>query len=148
MQGHFDVCRRYFFPLFWQGIKERNWAKFDTAIYSLNVYTMFVGSLLTLIYWFDSLMPGMPRLHSLYAYGSMSIWVTYLPIVIYGQLILSLIVERVPARIYPTLITFPIYLLTWSPIILYAFFTQNNKQWSHTEHTRVLRLEDMQSKQV
>ena len=41
-----------------------------------------------------------------------------------------------------------VFLLSWLPITFYAFFTQNNKQWSHTQHTRVLRLEDVQSKQV
>jgi hypothetical protein len=39
-------------------------------------------------------------------------------------------------------------MLSWWPITIYAFFTQNNKQWSHTQHTRVIRLEEVQSKQV
>lgn len=141
MQGHFCVARQYFFPLIWQGLKERSWVKIDSAIYTLNVYNLFLGSLLTLAFWFDYILPGEPRLSSIYQYAAG--WVVYLPFIIYVQLVLSLIVERVPLRIYRTLITFPLFLLSWSPITIYAFFTQNNKRWSHTKHTRVLRLEDI-----
>lgn len=141
MQGHFCVARQYFFPLIWQGLKERRWAKIDSAIYSLNVYNLFLGSLLTLAFWLDFLLPGEPRLVSIYHYASG--WVAYLPLIIYVQLVLSLMAERVPLKIYRTLLTFPLFLLSWSPITIYAFFTQNNKRWSHTEHTRVIRLEDI-----
>jgi hypothetical protein len=41
-----------------------------------------------------------------------------------------------------------LFQLSWLPITFYAFFTQNNKTWSHTQHTRVIRLEEVQSKQV
>ena len=140
MQGHFSVARKYFFPLLWQGIKERSWAKIDSALYAANVYNLFIGSVLTLIYWIDYLLPG-EKLSSIYHYTYS--WITWFPFITYVLLILSLIVERVPLRIYKSLITFPIYLLSWSPITMYAFFTQNNKQWSHTKHTRVMRLEDM-----
>lgn len=140
MQGHFSVARKYFFPLLWQGIKERSWAKIDSALYAANVYNLFIGSVLTIIYWVDYLLPG-EKLSSIYHHTYS--WIAWFPFITYVLLILSLIVEKVPLRVYKSLITFPIYLLSWSPITMYAFFTQNNKRWSHTKHTRVLRLEDM-----
>lgn len=148
MQGHFDVARRYFFPLLWQGLKERKWAKIDTAIYTLNVYNVLIGFIFTMILWIDLAMPGVPRFSSLYDYAPAGL-VAALTVFIYAQFPIALMLEKVKSwRMYISLITFPVFLMSWWPITLYAFFTQNNKQWSHTKHTRVIRLEDVQSKQA
>ncbi|MEI7027234.1 glycosyltransferase family 2 protein [Paenibacillus sp. y28] len=148
MQGHFEVARRYFFPLMWQGLKERSWAKIDTAIYSLNVYNVLFSFIFSAILWGDALMPGTNHFTSLYEHVPQGLVAT-LTIVIYLQFPLALLLENVRSwKTYLSLIMFPLYLLSWYPITLHAFFTQNNKQWSHTQHTRVIRLEDVQSKQV
>ncbi|TBL69309.1 glycosyltransferase family 2 protein [Paenibacillus thalictri] len=146
MQGHFDVARRYFFPLFWQGLKERNWAKLDSAVYAINVYTLFIGSLLTVFLWVDIALPGVRSYTSIYDFSP--VFFTVLTTLTYIQFPLALLIEKAPWKTYKYLLLFPIFLLSWWPITFYAFFTQNNKQWSHTEHTRVIRLEEMQSKQV
>ncbi|MNL76844.1 hypothetical protein D3C87_2028770 [compost metagenome] len=63
--------------------------------------------------------------------------------------VLAMALEKVKfKKVYLYLLVFPVYLISWYPITFYAFFTQNNKQWSHTQHTRVLRLEEVQSKQA
>lgn len=148
MQGHFAVARRYFFPLLWQGLKERNWAKIDTAVYTLNVYNVLFGFVFSLVLWVDVAMPGERYFSSLYDYVPTWI-VALLTIFIYAQFPLALIFEKVKSwRVYASLLTFPVFLISWWPITLYAFFTQNNKEWSHTQHTRVVRLEDVQSRQV
>ncbi|WP_284643953.1 glycosyltransferase family 2 protein [Paenibacillus silviterrae] len=146
MQGHFDVARRYFFPLLWQGIKEGNWAKIDSAVYAANVYNLFIGSILTIVLWIDQLLPGVPTFTSLYAF--MPAAFALFTVATYAQFPLAMMIEKAPLKSYLYIITYPIFLLSWWPITFYAFFTQNNKQWSHTQHTRVIRLEDMQSKQA
>lgn len=146
MQGHFDVARRYFFPLLWQGLKEGNWAKIDTAIYALNVYNLFVGSILTVVLWVDNYLPGKPYFTSLYEQAPFFFALLMLANIL--QFPLALVIEKAPLKIYRTLITYPLFLLSWWPVTFYAFFTQNNKQWSHTQHTRVIRLEEVQSKQA
>lgn len=83
-------------------------------------------------------------------YGSLPIWLSFLAIganlVTFG---IAMALEKVTfKKVYAYLVFFPIYLISWYPITFYAFFTQNNKQWSHTKHTRVVRLEEVQSKQV
>ena len=148
MQGHFDVARRYFFPLLWQGLKERSWAKIDTAIYTVNVYNVLIGFIFTMVLWIDYALPGKPNFSSLYDYVPHGL-IGVLTIAIYAQFPIALMLEKVRSwRVYASLITFPIFLISWWPITFYAFFTQNNKQWSHTKHTRVIRLEEMQSKQA
>jgi len=144
MQGHFDVARRYFFPLLWQGIKERKWTKIDTALYSISVYNVFISLIFTVVMWIDQLMPGKPSLMSVYDF--VPVWLgTVALIVVYMQFPLALALEKVKSwKLYASLLTFPLFLLSWYPITFHAFFTQNNKSWSHTKHTRVLRLDDVQ----
>lgn len=148
MQGHFTVARRYFFPLLWRSIKERSLTKFDLALYGLNVYIVLLTFLMTAVMWVDMAFFNGPNIANIY--GSLPLWLSFLAIganlVTFG---LAMALEKVKfKKVYVYLIFFPIYLLSWYPITFYAFFTQNNKQWSHTKHTRVVRLEEVQSKQV
>ncbi|MFB6364356.1 glycosyltransferase family 2 protein [Paenibacillus elgii] len=146
MQGHFNVARRYFFPLLWKGIKEGSWTKIDNAIYAANVYNVFIASIVTVVLWIDMTLPGVPTFSSLFKIAP-SFFAVF-TVLTYVLFMIALIMEKAPLKSYKYLITFPLFLLSWWPITIYAFFTQNNKQWSHTEHTRVIRLEDMKSKQA
>lgn len=148
MQGHFSVARRYFFPLFWQSIKERNFAKFDTALYTITVYSVLITFILTGFLWVDAAFFDGPNVATFYQF--LPPWVPVIPIVAScATFIGALVLENVRSwKMYLSLITFPLFLLSWWPITFYAFFTQNNKQWSHTEHTRVVRLEEVHSKQA
>ncbi|MCP3774357.1 glycosyltransferase family 2 protein [Paenibacillus sp. MZ04-78.2] len=146
MQGHFNVARRYFFPLLWKGIKEGNWTKIDNAIYAANVYNVLIASIVTVVLFIDMTLPGVPMFNSLFKIAP-SFFAAF-TVVTYAMFMIALVMEKAPLKSYKYLITFPLFLLSWWPITLYAFFTQNNKQWSHTEHTRVIRLEDMKSKQA
>jgi len=142
MQGHFEVARRYFFPLLWQGIKERSWTKIDMSLYALNVYNVFVTGVVTTILYCDMLLPGKTHFTSVYAHAPWLLMTFSLLSVI--QFPIALYLEKAPKAIIKSLITFPIYLLSWYPLTFYAFFTQTNKQWSHTQHTRVIRIDEMQ----
>ncbi len=146
MQGHFNVARNYFFPLLWASIKERNFIKFDSAIYSISVYNTLLGFVLTLMMWIDILVPSKNVLDSLYNYLP---WWTVAIAAFLGaiQFPIALMLERVKSwKMYAHLLTLPFFLLSWWPITFYAFFTQNNKTWSHTQHTRVVRIEEVQGK--
>ncbi|QMV43419.1 glycosyltransferase family 2 protein [Cohnella cholangitidis] len=147
MQGHFDVSRRYMLPLFWQGIKEGSIVKIDAALYIFNAFIYLIGFLITMALWFDVMLPGDPHLTSIYSQMPLGLSLT---IVLYGylQCPIAMLMEKVNWKMYLKLLLFPIFFLSWWPIAFYAFFTQNNKTWSHTEHTRVIRLEEVQGKQM
>ncbi|MNV55342.1 N-glycosyltransferase [compost metagenome] len=147
MQGHFTVARRYFFPLLWQSVKERSLTKFDLALYGVNVYIVLLTFLMTAVMWIDSSLLGGPHIANLY--GHLPMWLSYAAIAAnVFTFFVSMILEKVKfKKVYLYMLLFPIYLISWYPITFYAFFTQNNKQWSHTKHTRVVRLEEVQSKQ-
>ncbi|MDR0267369.1 glycosyltransferase family 2 protein [Paenibacillus sp.] len=147
MQGHFTVARRYFFPLLWQAIKERSIVKLDLALYGANVYIVLLTFLMTAVMWVDSTFFAGPHIANLYGY--LPVWLSFTAIVAnVFTFLAAMFLEKVTyKKVYLYLILFPAYLISWYPITFYAFFTQNNKQWSHTEHTRVVRLEEVQSKQ-
>jgi len=146
MQGHFEVARRYFFPLLWQGIKEGSWTKIDAAIYSANVYNFFFGAIITMLFWIKSITPAWS--HVTLLFDTNPLLFNTLTIGVYVLLPLSMLAEKAPRKTFLYLLLYPIFMFSWSPITLYAFFTQNNKKWSHTQHTRVIRLEEMNSKQA
>ncbi len=144
MQGHFDVARRYFFPLLWAGLKERSLTKIDTALYSITVYNVLFSFVFSLILLADQLRPGEPAFLSIYDFVPATVGILCM-LAIYMQFPLALALEKVTSwKMYAALIAFPLFLLSWYPITMHAFFTQNNKRWSHTQHTRVLRLDDVQ----
>jgi cellulose synthase/poly-beta-1,6-N-acetylglucosamine synthase-like glycosyltransferase len=144
MQGHFDVARRYFLPLIWSGLKEWKWTKIDTALYSISVYNVLLSFVFTMILWIDQILPGKPSLSTVYDY--VPFWLGTLAIVVvFLQFPLALFLEKVKSwKMYASLFTFPIFLISWYPITFHAFFTQHNKQWSHTQHTRVMKLDEVQ----
>ena len=148
MQGHFTVARRFFFPLLWQSIKERSLVKFDAAVYSVSVYNVLLNFLVSGLLFADNLIPADNVFASLAEY--VPLWLVLVSAFATMALFpLSLILEGVRSpKQYAYLLTLPLFLLSWLPITVHAFFTQNNKQWSHTQHTRVIRLEEVQSKQA
>ncbi|REJ12940.1 MAG: glycosyl transferase family 2 [Paenibacillaceae bacterium] len=148
MQGHFNVARRYFIPLLRDSIMERSFIKFDAAIYSVTVYNVLIAFITTAALWIDNVLPAANHFTSIYE--ALPAWTVGAAMTISAiQFPAALLLERVKEwRMYAHLLTLPLFLLSWWPITLYAFFTQNNKQWSHTKHTRVIRLEEVHSKQV
>lgn len=148
MQGHFHVARKFFFPLLWQSLRERSFVKFDAALYSASVYNVLLGFMLTVLLWGDHILPAKDVFASMYELLPPWVGVAAMGMAII-QFPAALLLERVKSwKMYAHLLTLPFFLLSWLPITCYAFFTQNNKQWSHTQHTRVIRLEDVQSKQA
>ncbi|GGG77043.1 glycosyltransferase family 2 protein [Paenibacillus radicis (ex Gao et al. 2016)] len=147
MQGHFDVTRKYMLPLLWQGIKEGSWTKIDAALYVFNAYNYLAGFFITTIVWGDIFLSGGDNVTSVY--NMLPIWLS-IPYMLYifTQIPLSMYMAKVDWKLYLRIPTFLLFTLSWWPITVHAFFTQNNKKWSHTQHTRVIRLEEVQSKQL
>ncbi len=141
MQGHFEVARRYAAPMFVQAIKEANWAKLDCALHTFNVYTYLIGFLFSAVLLIDQV-SNESMFTSVYTMlpKSFAVLIGFIMVI---QFPLAMWLEEVPAKMYRHLISLPIFLLSWFPLTVHAFFTQNNKEWSHTEHTRVIRVDEM-----
>ncbi len=41
-------------------------------------------------------------------------------------------------------IVYPIYAITWFPISIQGIMDKNNKEWSHTIHTRSMNIDELE----
>jgi len=143
MQGHFDCASRYFGPLLGKSIKQRNWQMLDAALYLFQPMRLLIILLSTLILVLQSWMPDWWRFTDIQKV--MFPWEYWLAINIglWAQLPLSMVLEKANWKTYLWLPVYPIFLLTWFPITVVAYFTKKNKTWSHTVHTRAIRLDEV-----
>jgi hypothetical protein len=95
--------------------------------------------------WVKQIVPGGNDVPNLY---EMVPALNLIVVAIYVLLPVALWLEKSPLKVYKYLILYPLFMLSWWPITSYAFFTQKNKTWSHTQHTRSIRLEEVQSRHI
>jgi cellulose synthase/poly-beta-1,6-N-acetylglucosamine synthase-like glycosyltransferase len=143
MQGFADVCSRYFFKLLGKGIKEGNLAAIDCAIYTLQPYVLILGGI----------MLGLPLINILFFDGDLFILTSNIsPVLFYYigivQLLLlpaSLIVDkRFNMKMLFYYPVYAIFCLTWIPIAVEGIIRMKNKEWSHTNHTRRLSIQEIE----
>jgi len=143
MQGFADVCSRYFIKLFVRSVKERNLALFDCALYTFQPYMIILGGLMLLIpalnvFVFDNEMliitshifPDFFK-----AFGLLQFLLIPIGLFLDGKFSYKLFLY------YPTYV---LYCLTWIPISIQGVIMKNNKEWSHTLHTRTLSIHEIE----
>lgn len=143
MQGFADVCSRYFFKLLAKGIKERNAALIDCAIYTLQPYVLLVGGLMTLLPFVNKYLMNydlfivsaqvVPEFFMLYGI----IQVLIIPIGISYD-------KKLTLKMLLFIPVYSIYCLTWIPIAIEGIVRMKNKEWSHTVHTRKVTIHDLE----
>lgn len=143
MQGHFDCASRYFWPLLGKSIKNRNWAMLDAALYLFQPMRLLIIFLTSVILYLQLVMPSWWAVTDIQRVLLPTEYWVLINAMLYAQLPLSMFLEKANWRAYVALIIYPVFLLTWFPITLVAFFTKNNKTWSHTQHNRAIRLDEL-----
>jgi cellulose synthase/poly-beta-1,6-N-acetylglucosamine synthase-like glycosyltransferase len=141
-QGHFNCAKQYMVPLAKGGIRERSMSKFDTAVYlfqPMRSLIVFLMSIMMFLVNFLIPMTGAPHPAQIIP---PNVWVV-ISAVLFLEMPLALLLERVNWRAYFGLILAPIFLWTWGPVTLYAYFTRNNRRWYHTVHRRSIRLDQV-----
>lgn len=143
MQGFADVCSRYFLKLFIKGLKERNAALIDCAIYTLQPYVILIGGAMLAIPLINAnimdydmfvisarIAPAFFKLYGIVQF-------LLIPLSLYYDKKLSFKV----LLFYPT---YMLYCLTWIPIALEGIIMMKNKEWSHTLHTRKVTIHELE----
>ncbi len=141
MQGHYDVAGRYIGPVLKSGFKSMRLGMFDAAFYLFQPMYVLIVTFMSLLFIgrFFELEHVLPLASILPA------WLIYSSTAVFYMLpVLALFLEKVPLKAYLGLLLLPFFFLTWLPIFFYAFFTKKNQVWSHTSHTRAIRIEEMQ----
>jgi cellulose synthase/poly-beta-1,6-N-acetylglucosamine synthase-like glycosyltransferase len=142
MQGHFDCSHRYLLPLLKKSFRERNWAMLDAALYLFQPMRLLILLFTSLMLYFELLAPDVFQLTNISEVFPPSFWVV-VNVMLYLQMPLAMILERCPPKAFLGLLVFPVFIVTWFPVTLAAFFTRNNREWSHTMHTRAMRFHDI-----
>ncbi|SPF56966.1 Glycosyl transferase 2 family protein [Candidatus Desulfosporosinus infrequens] len=139
-QGQVDVAGRYFFPLIIKGLKERKLMYFDAAIHLFQPALVMIASFFMLTNFISALQP-----HYTHVFTLVMPWTGWqiLSAIQYLYPVAALALDRLPWRAYVGLILYPLFIYSWIPIVFLGFINRNDKQWSHTKHTRSISIEDV-----
>jgi len=143
MQGHADCISRFANSLFKKALKEHNIIAFDCGVYLFQpVRFLFIG-LLTLMMWIQSIFPDTP-FFSLKDLFPIEVWYVFVTIqFFYGPLVV-LAARKLNFKVFAGFLVYPLYCLTWAPITIQGFLRKNEKNWSHTIHTRKISINDLE----
>ncbi|MEA4960406.1 glycosyltransferase family 2 protein [Lutispora sp.] len=143
MQGFADVCSRYFMKLLVKSVKDRSFALLDCALYTLQPYMIIMGGLMLLVpfvnaYVFDNEMfiftaSVFPNFFK--AFGMIQF------LLIPAGLLID---KKFSYKLFLYYPTYVLYCLTWIPISIQGVIMKNNKEWSHTLHTRTLSIHELE----
>lgn len=147
MQGHWDVASRYFKKLFKKGIKERKWACIDAATYLVQPIRIISLAVITFFAYAETfgLNLGFMQTDDL-ALHLFPAWI-WQTIVLVQLFYLPFVVcyERKEFRLNMLWFYFGymLYNFTWAPIALIGCLKRKETEWSHTQHTRTISLDDI-----
>lgn len=158
MQGHIDVFSRFFLKLLKKGIKERKLTPIDLALYNFQpiniVLTSFISVILYLVMYIPNLhiqsfsvkqVIDMKLLEPWAMYTSIGFLKVFPTFFLYFIPVLILVLEkRFNLRVLFGLLWFPIFAITWIPIILLGIINRNKKVWNHTVHTRQITIKELE----
>ncbi len=143
MQGHADVCTRYFIPLIKKAFKEKNLIPFDCAVYLSQPYYMIAGLIVLLASASQIIYPQMDK----WFLTSLSLPPVFWNILIIAQFFYTPFIlwweNKLSSKMLVYYIPYMIYTYTWMPIAVVGVLRKNRKEWSHTKHTRTISLSDI-----
>jgi len=131
MQGHCTVASRYLPKLLWQGIRQRDLALLDAAIYCCNPYFVMLCGFALLYEVFQRL----PVLHT-----PLYLIAIVVEFIYFG---IPLLLDKISPNVYGWLLYYPIFAFSWLPVAYSGFATQSNRDWNHTVHTRGISWQEM-----
>ncbi|MBC8061728.1 MAG: glycosyltransferase family 2 protein [Clostridiaceae bacterium] len=150
MQGFSDVCSRYFFKLIRKAIKDRDFIALDCALYTVQPITIILigcSMIISAISYGAQALDIISSVNTAYIFSPsklaiLTILIGFLEF-IYTPFILIL-EKKLDLQIFWYYIIYPIYSLSWLPISIQGIIDKDNKEWSHTEHTRSISIEELE----
>lgn len=139
-QGHFDVAGRYIPKLLVQGIKQRDIRILDGVLHLLQPHFLILSTLFVLLSYIYYLVPFYTNI--LYMVIPIEVW-TLIGIGQYLFPVLVLFKIHAHFKSWLYLILYPLFIYSWIPITFLGFLHRNEREWSHTVHTRGISYEDV-----
>jgi len=141
MQGHCDCAGRFLTPLLKKTLLDRDPVALDSALYLIQPFVIvangvsLIASIIKLAFFTE--LSHLMTLNSL-LFGALIVALTYINIVF------VFIEGKLSKKIAAYFLLFPLYSLTWIPIIIQGFIQRKNKEWVHTVHTRALDINEVE----
>lgn len=143
MQGHADVASRYLGPLFAKAFKHCDLAAFDCAIYLFQPIRFIFMGLVTVMMWIQTIYPESPFYSMQYVFPTFVWYILATLQFLYGPLVI-LAEGKFNLKVILGFIVYPFYCITWVPITIQGFLSKDNKNWSHTIHTREISIKELE----
>lgn len=151
MQGFADVADRYFFRLLKKAIKEFNFIALDCALYSIQPIVIILLGISMVIAGFNqgikvfNIISNLQNMNGITNFNMVTIIGLLIAILqfIYTPFILILD-KKLNFKIFLYYLIYPIYSITWMPISIQGIIHKNDKEWSHTLHTRSVDIKELE----
>lgn len=151
MQGFADVASRYFFKLLKKAITTGSFTALDCALYSIQpIVAVLLGisavigscryfmKMLDLISDFNTVIYSLDlNMITIIAVLFAIFQFIYTPIIL-------ILEKKLNFKVFCYYLIYPIYAITWFPISVQGIIDRNNKEWSHTLHTRSIPINDLE----
>lgn len=150
MQGFADVASRYFFKLLKKSIVELDFTALDCALYSVQPIVIVVLGIAMLIDAVNKVLNFISNFNINMDFSNMIINRLTITILIISILqfmytpIILILEKKLSFKVFLYYLVFPIYTITWLPISILGLLDKNNKEWSHTLHTRSINISDLE----
>lgn len=139
-QGHFDIAGRYIPSMVIEGIKQRDVRILDGVLHLLQPYFLIVSTLFVLSSYVYTIVPFYTNIINVI------LPVEVMTAIGIGQYLFPVIVlARIGAsgKSWWYLVFYPLFVYSWIPITILGFLNRNEREWSHTEHTRSMSYKDV-----
>lgn len=134
-RGQLNVAQSYLPRLLLRGMMEGNLAKLEGGLRLLQLLVIAAGGLLIPISLFrpELITAGPVYRQILSRFPLVNMTLIALP---YILPLITLFLDKLPPRAFRYFPLYPLFTLSWIPIVLVALFTSNDRRWIPTEHVR------------
>jgi cellulose synthase/poly-beta-1,6-N-acetylglucosamine synthase-like glycosyltransferase len=151
MQGFADVSSRYFLKLVKRSLLSFSFVALDCAFYSIQPIVIILIGISAISGFIQYIMKAFNIVSNFntYIYSFNMDLLTAAAIVfsilqfLYTPFILVL-ERKLNFKIFLYYMIYPLYAITWFPISIQGIIDRNNKEWSHTVHTRSVKINDLE----
>lgn len=143
MQGHSDCARRFVKNLLVKAVKDRDLVSFDAALYLIQPFIIVINALGMLIGLIEFVYNIFYHT-KIFASENTILYILLILVLTYVNIVFVALEGKFTKKIAGYFLLFPIYSLSWIPIIVQGFIHRNQRDWVHTVHTRAIDIKDIE----
>ena len=143
MQGHADCATRFLPKMIKKAVSEKSLIAFDCSMYLLQPLNIILIGLVSVLAFIANYYPP-GTFFEMSNFMPIHVWTIFIMTqFLYGPLIISL-ERKLTFKTIIGILIYPIFALTWIPITIQGILDKDNKEWSHTLHTRQISINELE----